>query len=259
MILQCRNIKAIAGVDPPQLALAFTHLIAADRLSSSIQPSQLSFTFLAMPPTLAVTDAITTLNQAEAQFNLSRASDDLQFFPEWSAGLPDLTELEQQTLDRIKTTYLYQRSDGALAEGTINLLLTSPLLYLAGLCDPPFKIKSEVAVKIAIESGETMLQGRIDTLVLQQRLWIVVVESKRTAFPCPDAIPQALAYMMANPYPNLPSFGLVTNGDQFIFVKSTHLPTPQYDLSDDFSLFARRRNELWDVLQVLKRLKGKIG
>jgi hypothetical protein len=258
LILQCRNIKAIAGVDPPQLALAFTHLIAADRLSSSIQPSQLSFTFLAMPPTLAVTDAITTLNQAEAQFNLSRASD-LRFFPEWSERLPDLTELEQQNLDRIKTTYLYQRSDGALAEGTINLLLTSPLLYLAGLCDPPFKIKSEVSIKIAIEAGETILQGRIDTLVLQNRLWIVVVESKRTAFPCPDAIPQALAYMMANPYPDLPSFGLVTNGDQFIFVKSAKTPVCQYDLSDDFSLFARRRNELWDVLRILKRLKVAIG
>jgi Type I restriction enzyme R protein N terminus (HSDR_N) len=211
-----------------------------------------------MPQALAVTDIITTLNQAEARLNLSRTLDP-QFFTEWFEGLPELTETEQQTLDRIKTTYLYQRADGVLAEGTVNLLLTSPLLYLAGLCDPPFKIRSEASVKIELEDGDTPLQGRIDTLVLQNRLWIVVIESKRTTFPCPDAIPQALAYMMANPNPDLPSFGLVTNGDQFIFVKSTKSPLPQYDLSDDFSLFARRQNELWDVLRVLKRLKGTIA
>jgi Type I restriction enzyme R protein N terminus (HSDR_N) len=210
-----------------------------------------------MPQILAVTDAVTTINQAEARFNLRRATDP-QFFSEWTEALPELTGQEQETCNRIKTTYLYQRADGSLAEGAVNLLLTSPLLYLAGLCDPPFKIQAEVSVKIEIADGDTMLQGRIDTLVLQNRLWIVVVESKRTTFPCPDAIPQALAYMMANPNPDLPSFGLVTNGDQFIFVKSAKVPFPQYDLSDDFSLFARRRNELADVLKILKRLKVAI-
>jgi hypothetical protein len=210
-----------------------------------------------MPQTLAVTDVITTLNQAEARFSLRRASE-LQFFPEWFENLPELDEQERQTLDRIKTTYLYQRADGVLAEGVVNLLLTSPLLYLAGLCDPPFKLRAEVSVKIELDGGDTMLQGRLDTLVLQNRLWIVVVESKRTTFPCPDAIPQALAYMMANPNPDLPSFGLVTNGDQFIFVKSAKHPSLQYDFSDDFSLFGRRHNELWDVLRILKRLKDGI-
>ena len=210
-----------------------------------------------MPQTLAVTDVITTLNQAEARFSLRRASE-LQFFPEWFENLPELDEQERQTLDRIKTTYLYQRADGVLAEGVVNLLLTSPLLYLAGLCDPPFKLRAEVSVKIELDGGDTRLQGRLDTLVLQNRLWIVVVESKRTTFPCPDAIPQALAYMMANPNPDLPSFGLVTNGDQFIFVKSAKHPSLQYDFSDDFSLFGRRHNELWDVLRILKRLKDGI-
>ncbi|MCY7284986.1 MAG: type I restriction endonuclease subunit R [Cyanobacteria bacterium CAN_BIN43] len=211
-----------------------------------------------MPQTFAVTDVITTLNQAEAQFNLRRASE-LQFFPEWFENLPELDEQERQTLDRIKTTYLYQRADGVLAEGVVNLLLTSPLLYLAGLCDPPFKLRAEVSVKIELDDGDTMIQGRLDTLVLQNSLWIVVVESKRTTFPCPDAIPQALAYMMANPNSDLPSFGLVTNGDQFIFVKSAKYPSLQYDFSDDFSLFGRRHNELWDVLRILKRLKDGIN
>jgi len=211
-----------------------------------------------MPQTLAVTDVITTINQAEARFDLRRVTD-RQFFSEWVETLPELTVQEQATLDHIQAVYLYQRAYGSLAEGAINLLLLSPLLYLAGLCDPPFKMRAEASVKIEIADGETTLQGRIDTLILQNHLWIVVVESKRTTFPCPDAIPQALAYMMANPNPDLPSFGLVTNGDQFIFVKSAKTPSPQYDLSDDFSLFSRRRNELWDVLRILKRLKGAIA
>ncbi len=173
--------------------------------------------------------------------------------------MPTLTTQEEATLDRLKATYDYQRADGVLAEGVINLLLISPLLYLAGLCDPPFKIRAEVSVKIERIDGDTMLQCRIDTLVLQQQLWVVVVESKRTTFPCLDAVPQALAYMMAAPYPDRPCFGLVTNGDQFIFLKVVQAPTPQYDWSDDFSLFSRRRNELGEVLQILKRLKAAIA
>jgi len=211
-----------------------------------------------MPPTLAVTDAITTLNQAEARFSLRRA-ESLQFFSEWLADLPTLTEQEQASLDHIQQVYLYQRADGPLAEGAVNLLLTSPLLYLASLCDPPFKIRAEVPIRVELADGETTLQGRMDALVLRDRLWIVVVESKRTTFPVLDAIPQALAYMMATPNADQPSFGLVTNGNQFMFVKTMQTSTPQYDFSDDFSLFSRRRNELWDVLQILKLLKGAIA
>jgi Type I restriction enzyme R protein N terminus (HSDR_N) len=211
-----------------------------------------------MPQTFAVTDVITSLNLAESRLNLRRTTQ-ADFFTEWLNDLPALTDTEQQMLDRLQAVYLYQRADGAIAEGAVNLLLTSPLLYLAGLCDPPFKIRAEASVKIELEDGETVLQGRIDTLVLQNQLWIVVVESKRTTFPCPDGIPQALAYMMATPNPERPSFGLVTNGDQFIFIKLVQSPVAQYDLSDDFSLFARRRNELGDVLQILKRLKTAIA
>lgn len=211
-----------------------------------------------MPPTLAVTDVVMTLNQAEIQFNLCRA-ENLQFFSEWLADLPTLTEQKQASLDHIQQVYLYQRSKGVLAEGTVNILLTSPLLYLAGLCDPPFTIRAEAPVKIELADGETTLQGRIDALVLHERIWVVVVEAKRTSFPVLDAIPQTLAYMMARPTPEKPSFGLVTNGDQFIFVKAVQVPVPQYDFSDDFSLVARRRNELWDVLRILKQLRGIIA
>jgi hypothetical protein len=48
-------------------------------------------------------------------------------------------------------------------------------------------------------------------------------------------------------------FGLVSNGGQFMFIKLMNQMGLQYSLSDEFSLY-RQRNELWDVLKILKRL-----
>ncbi len=64
--------------------------------------------------------------------------------------------------------------------------------------------------------------------------------------------------MMAAPNPALPRFGLVTNGDEFVFVKLITTPIAHYDFSDHFSVLSRRRNQLWDVLQILKRLQTMI-
>jgi hypothetical protein len=60
--------------------------------------------------------------------------------------------------------------------------------------------------------------------------------------------------MMANPHPERPTFGLITNGDSFIFIKLVKEPVAQYDLSTDFSIFARPQNELYEVLRVMKQI-----
>ncbi|MBD0346303.1 MAG: type I restriction endonuclease subunit R [Coleofasciculus sp. Co-bin14] len=206
-----------------------------------------------MPISLAVTEAITSINEAESRFNLSRNSD-LQFFSEWQENLPELTQAERQTLDRIKNSYLYNSADGAMTEATVNLLLVSPLLYLAGFCDPPYKLRGEKSVEIAVEERDEIYRGRIDALVLQNQFWLTLVESKQTKFSFSVAIPQALAYMMANPHSAPSTFGLVTNGDSFLFIKLVKEPVAQYDLSTDFSIFARPQNELYEVLRVMKRI-----
>jgi hypothetical protein len=77
-----------------------------------------------------------------------------------------------------------------------------------------------------------------------------VIESKRTTFDLEVAIPQALTYMMANPHPEKPLFGLVTNGGSFAFIK---LAQGEYDLSDVFSLLPLQ-NKLYEVLIILKRI-----
>jgi hypothetical protein len=70
------------------------------------------------------------------------------------------------------------------------------------------------------------------------------------------AIPQALAYMLANPKAEKPTFGLITNGNEFRFVKLVRQQIPQYGLSDLFALDSR--NDIEIVLQVLKRLANTI-
>jgi hypothetical protein len=212
---------------------------------------------------LAVTDAITTLAEADRAFGLS-ISTDPDFFHEWTSSLPELTEAEQQRLDQIKQRYLYHRQYGHLLENAVNFLVVSPLLELAGFYDPPFRLRSEVSIRIDLEDETGMIyQGRIDALVVQENLWVVLVESKRTSFSMTLALPQALAYMVSQERSAQqagpvfgpifgPIFGLVSNGEYSMFVK---LDRSQYAFSDDFSL-NRRRNELGDILQILNRLEA---
>jgi hypothetical protein len=67
----------------------------------------------------------------------------------------------------------------------------------------------------------------------------------------------ALTYMMANPHPEKPGYGLVTNGDDILFVKLKRDGSALYDVSRVFALFTSGR-ELYGVLQVLKRIAGEI-
>lgn len=67
-------------------------------------------------------------------------------------------------------------------------------------------------------------------------------------------MPQGLAYMAANPTRKKPVFGLVTNGNNFIFLK---LQQQEYTLSDSFALLSCQ-NKLYDVVQILKQIRDRI-
>ncbi|KAM3114208.1 hypothetical protein [Phormidesmis sp. 146-33] len=97
----------------------------------------------------AITDAITTLAEAENQFGLRRTEDE-QFFKEWIEGLPDLTDVDREVLDTLRRRYVYHCTDGDLLEGTVSLLMASPLLAVAGFYNPPFKVKAEPTVQITL-------------------------------------------------------------------------------------------------------------
>ncbi len=201
---------------------------------------------------VGITDTIKSLSDLQVRCNLRQADDD-RFFSEWVEDLPNLNERERAGIERLKQRYDYHRFDGLLLEGTINLVVVSPLLELAGFLDPPFRLRSPYGISLELDDPEETIRGFIDVLVVQDRLWILVVESKRTSIPVPAALPQLLAYMLANPQRERSTFGIATNGDEFVFLKLSQGEAPQYDMSRTFSLFPRR-HELSEVLRILKRL-----
>ena len=205
-----------------------------------------------MVQTSPISKTITSFADLKERFNLFPTDND-QFFTEWQQDIPELTPEERETLEQIKRRFERHRERGSLAEGVINQLLISPLLTLAGLYDEPFFVTTEPSVELELQDRDEILRGRIDTLVIAERLWVLVVESKSTiAFSV--GLPQALTYMIANPNPQRPVYGLVTNGDEFMFIKMLTEGTPQYDFSNVFSLLLPRRNQLQEILRILKQI-----
>ncbi len=192
-----------------------------------------------------------TLHDLRIKFNL-HYTDDNQFFPQWQDNLSEVSESEKQSLERIKTNYLNLIEYPLMLENTVKMVVLSPLLDLAGFYQRPLRISTEKQVEIVSEDEGTIVKGKIDVLVLQEQLWILVIEAKKAQFSLEPGIPQALAYMLDNPNPEKPIFGLVTNGSNFIFLKLMKQETPLYALSDEFTL--RRANDLCSVLKVLKQL-----
>lgn len=190
-----------------------------------------------------------TLSGIEDQFGLRQVLNNPEFFSEWQHSLPELTDLEKRDLDRIKTEFLYL-STYPMLEDLVKMVVLSPLLSLAGFYRPPIRPVLEKRVDVSLQDGEKTVWGRIDVLALQKTVWVAVIESKQAGFSLKDATAQALFYMLANPQPL--TFGMVTNGSHFLFVKLVRDPSLQYAFSFEFSLY-RLENELYSVLAVLKR------
>lgn len=190
-----------------------------------------------------------TLHDVKEKFSI-QLIDDKDFFPEWQDNLPQVTEAEKEWLDRMKADFL-SLEEYPFHEEIVKLAVLGPLLSLAGLFNHPFH--PEVEVKVETEDEEEVIRGSIDVLILRQFFWVTLIEAKNQQFSLVKALPQALFYMLKNPHPLKPTFGLMTNGSHFTFIKLTHQDTPKYGLSEELSLY-RRENELYRVLSILRRL-----
>jgi hypothetical protein len=87
---------------------------------------------------------------------------------------------------------------------------------------------------------------------------ITILESKKTALSVWSALPQTLAYLMANPRPEQPGFGMMTNGDDILFLTLTRMENRQYAVSGVFAPFISNQ-ELYSVWQFLKAIGQVIG
>ncbi|WP_369792164.1 MULTISPECIES: hypothetical protein [unclassified Tolypothrix] len=87
---------------------------------------------------------------------------------------------------------------------------------------------------------------------------MLVIESKRASFSLLEAIPQAIAYMLANPDPEKPIFGCVTSGEDFQFIKLIQQDKSEYALSDKFTL-SKRENELSKSVEINQTMLTNIN
>ena len=208
-----------------------------------------------MPQTLPASEV--TLRSLKQSLNLQAASS-AQFFPEWQIEATPCSEIEQTYLDRVQANFLDLLEEPPSLENSVKMVVLAPLLDLAGLYRRPFRITTETSIEIELEDEDRCIRGHIDVLVVRDSLWLVVIESKRSDFSVSRALPQTLAYMLGNPQADRATFGLMTNGTEFMFLKTQQRETEtsrlsQYATSRLFSLF-NPGNELAQVLAILKHL-----
>ncbi|MGK7929898.1 MAG: type I restriction endonuclease [Microcystaceae cyanobacterium] len=192
-----------------------------------------------------------SLEELQENFNL-QLTNNRQFFREWQDNLPPLTDEEKSHLKRVRSNYFNLVNRHSLGEEGVKMVVLSPLLDLAGFFQPPFSIKTESSVEISAKDNGLIVRGRIDVLIVRQRLWILVIESKSTKFDVMEALPQALVYMFNNAKSDQPTFGFLINGREFVFVKLQAADV--YTYSRSYALSMDRENELEQVLAVLKRI-----
>ena len=196
-----------------------------------------------------------TIYDLEKSFNLTFC-DRADFFPEWQNLQTEINAREKEQLDRIKTNYLHL-SKRLMLEEMVKMVVVSPLLDIAGFYQEPFYSVAEKSIKISVKDENLTIRGKIDVLVLQDRFWILVIESKQVGVSLQKGIPQALAYMLARPNPSQTVYGMVTNGSNFIFLKLDSQHKPTYALSDEYTLM-RHGNDLYEILQILKTIGKEI-
>ena len=196
------------------------------------------------------------LHDLKTRFNLQK-SEAADFFLEWRDQSDVLLETERRVLDRLKCNYLYLL-EYPVMESIVKMVVLSPILDLAGFYEPPIRVEGEASIRVSAEDEGEIIQGSIDVLVVQEMLWVTVIEAKNSEFSITQAIPQTLAYMLANPRVHRPCFGLVLNGSEFLFLKlQITNGIPKYATSNLFSML-NEGNDLDRVLQILKYFQTMI-
>ena len=184
-------------------------------------------------------------------------SQDEQFFREWIDDLPEITDAEKRSLDKVKAGYINSTSFPFL-EDTVKMVVLAPLLFVADFFLTPFHIECEKSVELIVEDEDIIVRGSIDVLLLLQSFWVVAIEAKRAQYSVEAGLPQLLFYMLNDSNSERPTFGLLTNGSSFRFIKVTKQDTPQYALSKLFDIWSPD-NELYEVFRIFKRIAAVVS
>ena len=195
-----------------------------------------------------------TLREIKTKFNLQIAEDE-QFFREWIDDLPEITDEEKRYLDKVKAGYT-NSAEYPMIEDTVKMVVLAPLLFLADFYLTPFHIESEKSVELVTVDEDILVRGSIDILLLMESFWVVAIEAKRAQYSLEAGLPQLLFYMLSNPNPDRPTFGLLTNGSNFRFLKLIKQDTPRYALSYEFVI--DRAQDFYEVFRIFKRIAAVV-
>jgi len=193
-----------------------------------------------------------TLKRQEKKIDLQRVTEP-DFFQECRDNLPEISELQKQLLDKVKAGYLSLLSYQKLPENSLKKTVIAPLLFIGGFSHSPFHLEAEKSIEVVAENEGKIFRGNIDTVVWQNKIWIMAIESKEASFSLEAALPQILAYMLSNKHLEQPAFALITTEGTFTFIKVVKGKNSKYATSEEFSL-RNSGNDLYQVLSILKNL-----
>lgn len=161
--------------------------------------------------------------------------------------------MQKQLLDKLKTGYLRWVEHQTFPEKSLTKAVVAPLLFIGGFYNSPFDYKQEKKIDFLANNDGTMVDNNINTLVLQNKIWVTAIECQETSVCLEVGLPGILASMLANRDLKPTSFGMITTGASFIFLKLVHGKSSKYALSTEFSLH-NYGNDLYQVLSILKAL-----
>ena len=176
-----------------------------------------------------------------------------QFFREWQDDLPEISDLEKELLNQVQEGYFNLLQNPPFLEDIVRMAIVDPILFIGKFFLDPYHIRSEKSINLELADKEVIIRGRIDTLVMKEKLWVMIIESKRAEFSIETGLAQLLTYLLASPHAEHPNYGLIVTGGSFIFVKLVKTEIPQYATSKMFAI-RNPGNELFDVLRILKNL-----
>ncbi len=165
-----------------------------------------------------------TLQAIRQQFHLkSEFEENLAAF----LPLPDLTPTQQAHLTSIRTDWNRYLSAGKVSEGEVKVFILSRLLVEAGyLSREDLRVSLEEQVSaVEVEDSDHIIRGRMDLLICQEQtnstvpLCILVIETKNSEIDVRAGLPQLLFYMHSFLGQQAVVWGLVTNGETYLFVR----------------------------------------
>ncbi|GAB1540472.1 hypothetical protein NUACC21_31410 [Scytonema sp. NUACC21] len=143
---------------------------------------------------------------------------DHRFFHKYQEDLPEITNLDKQLLDKVKVGYFNLLNYPPLLKDVVIMAIIDPILFIGDFYLNAFYVRSEGSVDIVVSDGDVNIKGRIDTLVFRDKLWVMIIESKKASFSIEEGLAQILAYMLGSSNSDKPCLGTIAIGSEFFLL-----------------------------------------